>query len=99
MKQKILFCIFAFVFCLHAFDSFQSRYTGQIQDIKYITQSKDKYVFWLETNLGRDYYFGVFELPYFEINDSLFEYWIDYNLSGIGNNRAKYFYNVFKVGF
>lgn len=98
MNCKFLFLIFVLIVSVYTQQqNIQSRYAGKVHDIKYF--ANDKYgnlVFWITTDNARDYYFSSSGLPYIEVGDSLIEYWIEFQLRGIGNCNSKFFYNVLK---
>lgn len=94
-RLKTTFFILILIESLFSYTDIQSRKSGVIQDIKYVGKYSNRlYKFAVRTDKCYWCFFRSNNLPYFNIGDTLIQYWIDYQLKGLGTNKIKFYYSV-----
>jgi len=76
----------------------ESRYIGHVTDFKILSMNDEKEVIcYVQTETMRDFRIkGTNLIPYIYVGDSLFEYWIDYQLCCVGTHRYLQMYEIIK---
>lgn len=70
--MKVFFFVILISVSLHSFQNFQYRFVGIVKDIKYVAKGEDgKYIFWIRTDTGREFFFKASEIPYYLGNSKL----------------------------
>ena len=70
------------------------RYVGQVTDVKVIAQDDQReFIFWVKAGT-KEYNVRWNANLYIDTGDSLFEYFIDGQLAGIGTPQQKFFYSI-----
>jgi thioredoxin-related protein len=76
------------------YDRIQTRNAGVVEDMKYIGKGKNTYMFLVYTSNSRMYTISSNHIPYFDLKDSVVEYWIEYRLKGLGKKSRTFYYPV-----
>jgi hypothetical protein len=74
----------------------ETHFVGIVTEVKIISiDNQNKVEFWV--NADKTYtILGKGHIPYIYINDSLFEYWVNYQRVGIGTTKNPIFYEIIK---
>lgn len=85
----ILFCI---AVVLSQPLTIETRFVGVVNDLKILSMDdQENVLMWVSAN--RDYrILGKKHIPNIYLNDSLFEYWVNYQFRGIGTHRNFFIY-------
>jgi hypothetical protein len=78
------------------YNNVQIRYAGLVDDIKYVGTKNSTYLFIIYTDNNQVYTISSNCVPYFELRDSVMEYWIEYKLTGVGKKDRLSFYSIVK---
>jgi len=76
------------------YNNIQIRYAGLVEDIKYVGNQDGSYLFLIITDKNQVYTISSNRTPYFDLKDSVMEYWIEFKLSGLGKRDRKFFYSI-----
>jgi hypothetical protein len=74
----------------------EARFVGVVQDLKILgADDQNNVSMWVSAD--KDYVVtGKGIIPYIYVNDSLYEYWVDYQLKGVGTTRYITIYEIQK---
>ena len=90
--------ILVFIFSIYAVGprNFESRFVGIVTEVKLISMdNENNFVFWVKAD--QDYLIkGKDHIPYIYVEDSLYEYWADYNKMGVGTKKKLTIYEIVK---
>lgn len=94
--QKSVLVIFFIISLISAQGYMENitRYGGQLTDLKFIGQNDNGYLFIVYTDDGRMYTILSNHVPYFNLKDSVIEYWANYKLAGVGKRDRVFYYQV-----
>lgn len=69
-----------------------ARFAGIVSDLKFISVDEQENVLvWVSAKKGY-YISGKGHIPYIYLNDTLYEYWVNYQFKGIGTPRNYFIY-------
>jgi len=88
----ILFLVTLSLPLTQGYSNLQIRFVGLVEDIKYVGQSDKGLFYVLLTDKDNLYTINGHTPTYFSVRDSVFEYWLEYQLSGVGKKDRTYFY-------
>jgi len=76
---------------------YETHNAGIVTEVK-IVGAGDVISLWVMTDKGRDYVVKAFnEIPRIYVGDSLFEYWVNYQKTGVGTTSGLVIYDVEKT--
>jgi hypothetical protein len=76
------------------YNNLQVRFAGLVEDVKYVGTKDGSYLFIIYTDKSQLYTISSNRTPYFDLKDSVMEYWIEFKLTGVGKRDRKFFYSI-----
>jgi hypothetical protein len=98
MISKLLFTILLIIplSLAQGYNEIQTRNAGIVDDLKYLGQYSGGFLFIVYTDNGRMYTIKSNQIPYFELKDSIIEYWVQCKLTGLGKRDKIFYYPIVK---